>query len=693
MDDDCAPNFPHLQNLIKNDKVSYQAEYEQQYKYYQSELDIFLEKPSENSKLLTDLIKFIAQTCSCYPKTVEEFSQKLHDVLEKYATSLNPDVRMVMCKQLILLRSKGLIKPLGLYQLCFKLFRCKSKVLRKELRDFVIQDIKNVNSRHKDNKLNRSLQNFMYSMVSDSDGTAVDMSVRVMVELYNKRVWNDAKTVDVIRTAWFSKFSKVKSTALRFFLGQDENKADEDSDSGEDGPTARDIIMRFATSKKSAKAKQKREKALKALRKNKKKNKKLPNTDFSAIQLLRDPQGNSEQLFSQLKKSNESFELRLLMIMVLSRIIGVHEVLLPNFHSFLERFLQPHQREVTKILLAVAQSTHDLIPPEDLHSIIRKIADNFISERNSSDVMAVGLNSVREICARCSPDVMNADLLRDLTEYKSNHNKTVKAAARSLMQLFRRRNPELLNRKDRGRPTEATKEIAVTSYGQRIVQDFIPGSETLPSTSEVLQAAEGSDADMNEDGWEEATDDEDDSDDGSWHNVSSDEDNMDDDEEKEEESEEVIAEKIEEAKINSQTRIFTQSDFAVMRGLQAAKEITPACSKKKKVNLKRKATANYDSTQNTELVPLNNIEMVRKGTTSKESKLALVLAAKEGRESFGRKKTKLDPFASTTNKQKLKNKPFMMVREKAKKKTSGRSFREKQIALQKAMLKRAKHYK
>lgn len=682
-------NLPLIQNMIHKDRASYKSDFYQQYTLYKEELEVFLSKPNESYKLLSDLIMFISQTCTCYPESVEEFSKGLHDALDKHATSLNPDMRMVMCRALILLRNKGRIKPLALYQLFFKLFRCKSKVLRSTLYNFIIQDIKRVNTGHKDNKLNRSLQGFMYKMVADSDGTAVDMSLRVMVELYNRRIWNDEQTVDVIKNAWFSKFSKVKATALKFFLGTDEKEDEEDSDSGEDGPTSRSIIMRYAANKKTAKEKKKRDKAIKALRRNKKKKNKKPNTDFSAIQLLRDPNSDAERLYSQLEKSNESFELRLLMIMVLSRIIGVHRITLLKFYSFLQRFLQPHQREVTKILLAAAQASHDEIFPEALEPIIKTIANNFITERNSSDVMAVGLNSVREICARC-PLVMNQDLLQDLTQYKQKHDKTVTAAARSLIQLYRRIDPKMLMRKDRGRPTEASREIAVTSYGERIVQDFIPGSEALPSTSALAEEEESED-----DGWEEASDDG--SCDGSWHDVSSDEDaKMDEEPEEIEEDEEIIAEKVEMAKLNSQTRIFSQKEFEAMRGHQAVKEITPAYSKKnKKVNLKRKAaTLNEDSTANTELVPLDKIETVRKaGGADRESKMAVVLASREGREAFGRKKTKMDPFASTTNKQKVKNKQFMMLREKAKKKTSGRSFREKQIALQKAMLKRAKHYK
>jgi hypothetical protein len=43
--------------------------------------------------------------------------------------------------------------------------------------------------------------------------------LRPQVELYRKNVWRDAKTVNVIATACFSKEYKVVATALRFFLG------------------------------------------------------------------------------------------------------------------------------------------------------------------------------------------------------------------------------------------------------------------------------------------------------------------------------------------------------------------------------------------------------------------------------------------------------------------------------------------
>ena len=52
-------------------------------------------------------------------------------------------------------------------------------------------------------RLNTTMQNFMFTMLKDSNKIAAKTSLDVMVELYRKNVWRDAKTVNVIATACF----------------------------------------------------------------------------------------------------------------------------------------------------------------------------------------------------------------------------------------------------------------------------------------------------------------------------------------------------------------------------------------------------------------------------------------------------------------------------------------------------------
>jgi len=70
---------------------------------------------------------------------------------------------------------------------------------------------------------------------------------------------------------------------------------------------------------------------------------------------------------------------------------------------------------------------------------------------------------------------MDDTLLSDLSSYKSYKDKAVMMAARSLIQLFRTVCPDLLLKKDRGKPTEASAELGAKKFGQLQAREFVPG--------------------------------------------------------------------------------------------------------------------------------------------------------------------------------------------------------------------------
>lgn len=304
------------------------------------------------------------------------------------------------------------------------------------------------------------------------------MSADIMIELYKKNVWNDAKTVNVVASGCFSKITKVMVACLKFFLGTDPDEKDSDDSDSEDEPNVKEVAMANKVNKKTKKREKQLKKVKQLFAKSKKKKSKAPQFNFSALHLIHDPQGFAEKLFKQLEKNNDRFEIKLMSLDVISRLIGLHNLFLFNFYPYIQRFLQPHQREVTKLLQFVAQSSHELVPPEILEPVLKTLVNNFVTERNSGDVMAIGLNAVREISTRC-PLVMNEDLLRDLVQYKNYRERSVMMAARSLISLFRNTMPVLLHKKDRGRPTEATAALEPLKYGELQAKDFVPGAEVL----------------------------------------------------------------------------------------------------------------------------------------------------------------------------------------------------------------------
>uniref|UniRef100_A0A8C9V965 Protein SDA1 n=1 Tax=Scleropages formosus TaxID=113540 RepID=A0A8C9V965_SCLFO len=675
-------NLPQLQNLIKRDPQSYTEEFLQQYRHYQSHIQILKLQPDKPNKELTDLVIFLAQVGHCYQERLSTFAQELMELLLNHHTVLEHDLRMTFCKALILLRNKDLISPTGLLELFFELLRCRDKLLRKTLYTHIVTDIKNINAKHKNNKVNTALQNFMYTMLRDSNAVAAKMSLDVMVELYERNIWNDAKTVNVITTACFSKVTKILVDALKFFLGKDEDeKKNSDSESEDDGPTARDIMVRFSTGKKSSKNKKKMEKAMKVLKKHKKKNN-AEVFNFSAVHLIHDPQDFSEKLFKQLEDSKERFEVKIMMMELISRLVGIHELFLFNFYPFIQRFLQPHQREVTKILLCAAQASHQLVPPEVCllcHSygiitpVIMTIANNFVTDRNSGEAMTVGINAIREVAARC-PLAMTEDLLQDLAQYRMHKDKNVVMSSRGLIQLFRNLNPQMLHKKDRGKPTESSVEARIQEYGELEAKDYIPGAEVLELDKEQ------------DDKWESTSMSEEDDDDGEWVDVhhSSDEEQV-----------EIVRklqsmpreERKAKAAAVSTSRILTQDDFKKIRLAQMSREVNSAPGKSQK-----RKNEDRDDDNRGELLTLRDIERLhKKPKADKETRLATAMAGKTDRKEFVKKKTKLNPYASSTNKEKKKNKNFMMMMHSKNVRTKKkRSFRDKQLALKEALLKKKK---
>ena len=95
---------------------------------------------------------------------------------------------------------------------------------------------------------------------------------------------------------------------------------------------------------------------------------------------------------------------------------------------------------------------------------------------------------------------MTEDLLRDLVEYKTYKDKAVMMASKSLIQLFRTTCPELLHKRDRGRPTEATIDLKRKEFGETDAAEFVPGAEVI----EEEEDEEGDESDAEDDSEEES---------------------------------------------------------------------------------------------------------------------------------------------------------------------------------------------
>nr|pir hypothetical protein Y39B6B.a [imported] - Caenorhabditis elegans [Caenorhabditis elegans] len=448
---------------------------------------------------------------------------------------------MAFCKALVLLRNQDMIDPIILMETFFELVKVEDKVLRKFLLSSISAHLKRVYHKKKDVKMLGKIQNLCFSKMKDSRSIVARAAQLVCIDAFRRKFWRDARTANVIAQACFHKVAKIQVTSMKFFLGSENENGDAedsdemDSDAEDNTKTLKEVMTSFRNVKKTRKREKNVERAKKMISKKKKAKKegRSKECNLMAIQSLYDPQEFVDRLFGAVEaKKMDNFEVRLFKIALCARIIGIHRLhtlsfysylhrkidkflaksiftskySLQNFSTYLEKFLQPKQRDVTKILLYAAQACHEMVPPDTVEQLIRVIANNFVTDRNSPEAMTVGINAIREILSNC-PFAATEELLRDLSEYKTYKNKNVSMAARSLITLFRAVNPKLLARKDRGKPQEKGTKWHVSSrifndedeeyngFARPKVHDFISGAEILDE-----DAADGEQGHLEEDG-------------------------------------------------------------------------------------------------------------------------------------------------------------------------------------------------
>ena len=328
--------LPQLQNLIKRDPEGYKEEFILQLRHFKSEIEIFKLKPMKDSDRFTELVNFIAHVSPCYkddPDT-KEVPKHLLDLLDFQANILHPDVRARVLSSLILLRNRGMIDPEILLKLAFKLFSVNDKSLRATLHEYIINDIKSINSNRNDEKLNRRIQAVLFGIASDDVTVAAKKTVHILAELYRKRIWTDPRSVNVIATACTSQSTAVMVAAINFFLGIESKMLDDEDEDKEPGSKEIKGHDHSKKTKKRLRSVEKQMKNISKIQKSKENDQAKATPLFPAIQLIHDPQILVEKVFKRLRQSGERFEFKLLAMNFISRVIGTHKLILLSFYRF-----------------------------------------------------------------------------------------------------------------------------------------------------------------------------------------------------------------------------------------------------------------------------------------------------------------------------------------------------------------------
>ena len=531
-------------------------------------------------------------------------------------------------------------------------------------------------------------------------------------ELWKRQIWTDSKAVEIMKEACLADNEKVVVGGVRFFLGGDKEREDmEDESSDEEAIDMGKLKHQMGINKKTKKKARALENAAATVKRKERKKKQPHPLNFSAFHLLHDPQGFAETLFSkhlQNTKSKLNLEQKLQVLQLVSRLVGLHKLIIMSLYSYFVKYLTPRQPSVTSFLASLAQATHSLVPPDVLEPLVQKIANEFVSEAAASEVASAGLNAIREICVR-QPLSMNDTLLQDLVMYRKSKDKGVVMAAKGLLSLYREVGADMLKKRDRGKEAalslragerkerrfgeEETGEIE----GIELLEKWKEEERTRKRLEQNLDGGEAGEADNTSDedaaGWELDEDDESD-DSGGWINVASDDEieisdseddkptskrakvdnpsiDIDDDKENATKAANELEKRI---STLATTRILTPADLAKLQELRLEASVNKALptSQRKRLAQQQQVLQNRHADDPLTAVEIEGLAALSK-RASKSEKVALARDGKGDRSEHKstqalRTQKKISEGKSTTNREKARKKNFMMTLSKGKQK-------------------------
>ncbi|KVI05649.1 Armadillo-type fold [Cynara cardunculus var. scolymus] len=496
-------SLPTLQSKMKCDPEGYETELSLIYSQFKSSVELFQQQAALNftsaasggvgsdptvAKDLGDRAMFLAHVTPFYPNQLLGYPKELVEFLRTSARVLPSSLRVTVTQALILLLNRKIVAIKETLALFMELQVLSDKVLKELAFSHVIHSIRRMNQKHKNETENRALQSILFSMLQEEDEKKAMRSLVTICDLHRRKVWFDDRTANAICRACFHSSSRIMIAALSFLLDYEKIEQDSDSDASSDEDEAvhqphvvvsKEAIYKAKNTGTTSSKKKKKAKLQRVIRSMKKQQRISSERDnnsnyYSPLNSLKDAQGFAEKLFSRLQTCGERFEIKMMIVKVVARTVGLHRLILLNFYPFLQKYVQPHQRDVTNLLAAAVQACHDMVPPDAVEPLFKQIVNQFVHDRSRTESIAVGLNVVREICLRI-PLLMTEDLLQDLVLYKKSHEKA-----------------------DRGRPTDP--KAKPKAFGEVTVPNDVPGADLLRDEEEDDDDDDGSDgSDQDED--------------------------------------------------------------------------------------------------------------------------------------------------------------------------------------------------
>lgn len=308
---------------------------------------------------------FLAQVAHLYQEDMAFLAGHLRELLEAYGPVLNPYTRRKVVSCLMIMRAKNLLLPVETARFMLELLSIPDKSLRRLISSSLVNDVKRINKHRRNNLINKRLQETVQELLARQEDGGARKVLRLAIDLYFKGYWRDAFTVNMIAAACFNEAYKLR-LAAGYFLLSTTKPPEPDSDEEEEDPfQLRDKKGKTRLTKAKLESLAKRRKRLL-----KKQERKLQaqgeGLRVLPIDQIYNPQKFIERMFTRLHGKEERFSVKLVFMGVLSRMMRRHRLTLPAYFSYLNKYIQPSQKELLKVLLALAEAVHPLVESDSL---------------------------------------------------------------------------------------------------------------------------------------------------------------------------------------------------------------------------------------------------------------------------------------------------------------------------------------
>ena len=432
--------LPQYQDRVKRDKESYKEEFLKILKKFEEQFNIFLFNPSRKIKGFKELLMFFAHLSHLFKEETAFIPKGLCKIISENYLTIPHEVRLTIVDSLSIMCKSGILSLLEVIPLFFNLMRCQDKILRKRLTDYIISSLTKVNEKHKNVNINKNIQNFCEKLLEDSNKKLARKTLNIIVNLYQKKIWNDSRTINMLANiAVNAKDIKISSAACKFFLSEYDTEQGDSSDE-EDLEELKNKykLLGKGYSQKTKKRKAKLKQLMKSIERKEERNKKIKtSTNFLPIDQLNDPYTFAEKLFHLMSSfQSGNFSHKLIILRLLGRILGRHRLIINNFFNSMIPLIKAEQKDLNIILASIIEATHDQIPPIELESLIKKLFDFFISDVLPPQQITLGLHTLYGIMERC-PYCINEEYFNICEELRNYKNKSVANAARAVCNLYK----------------------------------------------------------------------------------------------------------------------------------------------------------------------------------------------------------------------------------------------------------------